>query len=143
MTDSAPDLGLISLFVSAFISATVAPGGSEAVLVWLALRSETAPSVLLSVATVGNTLGALTTWLLGYFAARGFPIERVAKGKSERALLMVRRWGTPVLLLSWLPLIGDALCLAAGWLRLPFLRSLTAIAIGKAARYAVILYTLA
>ena len=143
MTDSAPDLGLISLFVSAFISATVAPGGSEAVLVWLALRSETAPSVLLSVATVGNTLGALTTWLLGYFAARGYPIERVAKGKSERALLMVRRWGTPVLLLSWLPLIGDALCLAAGWLRLPFLRSLTAIAIGKAGRYAVILYTLA
>jgi membrane protein YqaA with SNARE-associated domain len=134
-------VGIWGLFVSAFISATVAPGGSEAVLAFLIIKSDLSPVWLLFIATVGNTLGAVTTWLLGLLAAMGWPVERFTKEYSQRALYSVHRWGTPALLFSWLPVIGDALCFAAGWLRFPFLASLIAIAIGKAARYAVVIYT--
>ena len=136
-----PSLGLWTLFVSAFVSATLAPGGSEAVLAYLAAKSEWAPSVLLITATAGNTLGALTTWGLGLLSAMGYPVERLMKNRhGQKALDWLRHWGTPALLFSWLPLIGDALCFAAGWLRLPFVASLVAILIGKAVRYAAVIY---
>ncbi len=133
-------IGLWALFLSAFISSTLAPGGSELILAGLAAGTEIEPLCLVTVATLGNTLGALTTWGLGYVAAKGYSLERWSAGHDARALRWIRRWGTPVLLLSWLPIIGDALCLAAGWLRLPFLGSLLAIAIGKALRYIAVIY---
>jgi membrane protein YqaA with SNARE-associated domain len=134
-------LSLWTLFASAFVSATLAPGGSEAVLAYLAAKSEWAPGVLLLTATAGNTLGALTTWGLGVLSAMGYPVDRLTKNRhGQRALDWLRRWGTAALLLSWLPLIGDALCFAAGWLRLPFFVSFVAILLGKAVRYAAVIY---
>lgn len=126
------------LFASAFISATLAPGGSEAVLAYLAAQHLADESMLLAVATTGNTLGAVTTWLLGYAAAAGW-LRRHAPPATE-SMDRMQRYGMPLLLFSWLPLVGDGFCLAAGWLRLPFLPCLAAIATGKAARYAVILW---
>ena len=133
-------LGTGVLFASAFISATLAPGASEAVLAFLITRSDLPLLWLLFVATTGNTLGALTTWWLGLLAAIGYPLERITQRSNPKAFSAVRRWGVWTLLGSWLPVIGDALCLAAGWLRLPFLPSLIAITVGKAARYVVVAY---
>lgn len=131
---------LWSLFASAFVSATLAPGGSEAVLAYLAHRATHPPLVLLVVATAGNTLGAVTTWLLGYWAGLRFPADRPEDPRRHRAVVSVRRWGMPILLLSWLPVVGDGFCFAAGWLRLPFWASVLAIGLGKALRYAVVIY---
>ena len=129
-----------ALFVSAFVSATLAPGASEAVLAWLVAHTGHDPLWLLVVATAGNTLGAMSTWLLGWLAALGYPLERFMKGRSEKALALVRRWGVWSLLLSWLPIVGDGLCLAAGWLQLPFLGCLVAITAGKLLRYTAVVY---
>jgi len=134
------EYGLIGLFVSAFISSTIAPGGSEAALIYLLMEDTFSSVSLLSAATVGNTLGALTTWYLGSLTARGYSIEKIISGKNERALSLVRRWGPAILVFSWLPVIGDAFCFAAGWLKLPFIISLLMIALGKLARYAFIVY---
>lgn len=139
MTDT---LSLWSLFASAFISSTLFPGGSEVVLGMLAAEHHYDPWLLLAIASLGNTLGALTTWLLGYWLARRLPLEERLDAKKQRALRWLRHWGSPTLLLSWLPVVGDPLCFAAGFLRLPFLASLTFIALGKAARYGAILLAL-
>jgi membrane protein YqaA with SNARE-associated domain len=132
------DWSLWGLFLSAFISSTLLPGGSEAVLVLLAAESAGDKLVLLAVATLGNTLGGMSSWALGRFIAWRFPSRRFA-AKEQRAIARLQRWGSPILLLSWLPVIGDPLCLAAGWLRIHWLSSLVFIAVGKAARYAVLL----
>jgi membrane protein YqaA with SNARE-associated domain len=134
----ASDWSLWGLFLSAFISSTLLPGGSEAVLVLLAAESGTDKFVLLAVATLGNTLGGMSSWALGRIIAWRFPARRFA-AKEQRAIARLQRWGSPVLLLSWLPVVGDPLCLAAGWLRIHWLPSLVFIAVGKAARYAVLL----
>jgi membrane protein YqaA with SNARE-associated domain len=133
-------LALWSLFGSAFVSATLAPGGSEAVLAYLAHKAAHPPLVLLAAATSGNTLGAVTTWLLGYWVGFRYPVDRPEDPRRHRAVVSVRRWGIPILLLSWLPVVGDGFCFAAGWLRLPFWASVLAIGVGKALRYAAILY---
>jgi membrane protein YqaA with SNARE-associated domain len=135
-----PTLGLWGLFLSAFISATVAPGGSEAVLAYLVHRGDIGSAELLTSATVGNTLGAMSTWLLGYWAAKSYGPERIGDARRQRALHTVRRWGLSILLLSWLPVVGDGFCFGAGWLRLSFAGSLAAIALGKLGRYAAIVY---
>ena len=120
---------LTTLFASSFLAATLLPGGSEAVFFALLRLNPEQLWLLLAVATLGNTLGGLSSYLIG----RLIPQHKPLKG-----LDMVRRWGSPVLLLSWVPLIGDPLCVAAGWLRLNPLWSLLFIACGKFARYWVI-----
>lgn len=139
MTQWAEQYGLWGLFLSAFVSSTLAPGGSEAVLAYLVHQGHFLPSSLLSVATFGNTLGAMTTWALGYVLASRLPVVDALPPARHRAIERVRRWGISLLLFSWLPLVGDGFCFAAGWLRLPFPASLTAIALGKALRYGAIL----
>jgi len=134
---------LWGLFLSAFISSTLFPGGSEVVLGTLATHHTHDPWQLLGIATLGNTLGALTTWLLGLLLARRMRPETRLAPPRQRALEHVRKWGSPVLLLSWLPVAGDPLCFAAGFLRLPVLASFLFIALGKAARYAAILFAFA
>jgi membrane protein YqaA with SNARE-associated domain len=126
----AANLGLTGLFVSSFLAATLLPGGSEVVLfALLKLHPEQAvPAFLL--ATLGNTLGGMTT----YGMARLLP-ERTVPRKSA----VVARLGAPILLLAWAPVIGDALCAAAGWLRLPWLPCALWMALGKGLRYGVVM----
>lgn len=140
MTEWAREFGLYGLFLSAFVSSTLAPGGSEAVLAYLAGLSAFDDGALLGTATLGNTLGALTTWGLGLLLAGRYPPEAALAHRRQQAVAQLRRWGWPVLLLSWLPVVGDGLCFAAGWLRLPFWYSVLAIATGKALRYAAVLW---
>jgi len=120
------DLSLWGLFVTSFLAATLLPGGSEAVLIGvLKLHPELFWSALL-LGSVGNTLGGMVSFGMG----RLLPVTHKLKHVDK-----VQRYGTPALLLAWMPLIGDALCLAAGWLRLnPWYAALFMI-IGKFVRY--------
>ena len=128
-----------SLFLSAFLSSTLLPGSSEALLVAY-LSQEFDPRMLLLVATAGNTLGGVSSWLLGYWLAIRLPAQGLVKPGHQRALVWIQRWGSGVLLLSWLPLIGDPLCVVAGWLRMHWFICVLMILLGKAARYGVLLY---
>ena len=117
------------LFASSFLAATVLPGGSEAVLFAVLKASPQLYWPALLVATIGNTLGGMSSYAIGRFV----PQPRELKGVQR-----VERYGTPLLLLSWVPIIGDAFCVAAGWLRLNPLLAAAFMAIGKFARYLVI-----
>ena len=134
------DPSLWGLFVSAFVSSTLFPGGSEAVLAVLNYQRMHDPLVLLAVATAGNTLGGLSTWAIGRCLNWWVPISSIRTPHYQRALIWIRQWGSPVLLLSWVPVIGDPLCLAAGWLRVMWVSAVVFIALGKAGRYAGVLY---
>lgn len=140
LLNGAASLG--SLFASAFMSSTLAPGGSEAVLAYLLKQSAHPAGLLVAIATLGNTLGALTTWLLGHWTGRRYPADQPDDPGRHKAVLAVRRWGQPLLLLSWLPVVGDGFCFAAGWLKLAFWPSLLTIALGKLGRYAAIAWIL-
>lgn len=136
-------LGLAGLFFSAFISSTIAPGGSEAVLAMMVSEHQSQVILLVGIATIGNTLGALTTWFLGYLAAKKYPIESLLETKKQKAIMWVRKWGQWSLLFSWLPVIGDGFCFAGGWLKLSLYSSIVFIFIGKLVRYAVISWVFA
>ncbi len=133
-------VGLWGLFLSAFISSTIAPGGSEAVLAYMVSENLFSIERLIIIATIGNTLGALTTWYLGILAAKKFPADELLSTKKQKSLSIVRKWGVWTLFFSWLPIIGDGLCFAGGWLRLPIILSCFVIFVGKAIRYAFVAY---
>lgn len=131
---------LFGLFLSAFISSTIAPGGSEAVLAYMVNAKTFQVEYLITIATIGNTLGALTTWGLGMLAAKKYPPETVLSAHKQRSVDVVKKWGYWALLFSWLPIIGDGFCFAGGWLKLSLLFSCFVLLVGKAARYCAIAY---
>jgi len=133
------DYSLLALFSSAFISATLFPGGSEVGLIYLAREAGYPGWMLVAVASAGNTLGGMSSWGLGRLLAWKVPAEKLAPAR-QRAIARLERRGSPVLLLSWLPFIGDPLCVAAGWLRIHWLSALAFIALGKTLRYMVLLW---
>ena len=130
-----PKFGLSTLFVVAFVSATLLPLGSEPVLLGLIKLNPDLfwPAIL--VASAGNTLGGALTWWMGRAAERAYERVRHRKPPNARALRWLERWGTKACLLAWLPIVGDPLCAVAGWLRLPFWPCLMYMAIGKFGRY--------
>jgi membrane protein YqaA with SNARE-associated domain len=134
------DLGfeIAGLFISAFVSSTIAPGGSEAVLAYLVAAGHYPVGLIVVVATLGNTLGALTTWGLGVLAAKKFPVAAHLSKNKQKALELVRKRGVWTLFFTWLPVVGDALCFAGGWLKLPFYQACLIISLGKFGRYAVV-----
>ncbi|WP_028118017.1 YqaA family protein [Ferrimonas senticii] len=129
---------LSGLFIAAFISASLAPGGSEAVLVYLLNQSPSQWLSLLLIATIGNTLGSLTSYALGRWFHQSKSPTELLQGKATKALSLIERYGKWSLLLAWLPLIGDAIPLLAGWFRFPLLFSSLLIFIGKCCRYGVL-----
>ena len=128
------------LFLSAFISSTLFPGGSEAVLAYLVSDAKHSLFLLVAVATLGNTLGAMTSWGIGRLISIRYSTEKLSKASQQKAVARLQKYGSPVLLLSWLPIIGDPLCVAAGWLRIHWLLSLVYISVGKLLRYIVVIY---
>jgi membrane protein YqaA with SNARE-associated domain len=129
-----PEYGLSTLFLIAFVSATLLPMGSEPALFGLIkLNPELFwPAVL--VATAGNTLGGAVSWAMGWGSHT--LVDKVRHSDTHlRALDWLERIGPKACLLSWLPGVGDPLCAVAGWLRLPFWPCLLYMAIGKFARY--------
>jgi membrane protein YqaA with SNARE-associated domain len=130
MFDWSEHTSLAALFISAFVSSTILPGNSEVVLFQVLRAHPDAIVAALALATAGNTAGSMTTYALG----RLLP-DRAPKA---RAVEWMRRHGAAALLLAWLPIVGDALCGAAGWLRIHWARALAVIAAGKLARYIVV-----
>ena len=129
-----PEVGLGTLFVVAFLSATLLPLGSEPALFALIKLNPDLfwPAIL--VATVGNTAGGAVSWLMGLGTHK--VVDR-ARGShvDVRALKWLERFGPKACLLSWLPVVGDPLCAVAGWMKFPFWPCLAYMAIGKFARY--------
>jgi membrane protein YqaA with SNARE-associated domain len=132
---------LMLLFVSGFVAATLFPASSEALLLTLQLQGH-APIGLFLAATSGNTLGSCVNWYLGrrlveFQHKRWFLFSAAAMAKAQAQF---QRFGTPSLLLAWLPLIGDPLTLIAGVLKVPFRLFLLLVLLGKAMRYALLLW---
>ena len=128
------EAGLAGLFLASFLAATLLPGGSEAVLAALLLAHPEQAIPALILATLGNTLGGMSTYAMGRL------IPAKAGESAVRHIDILRRHGAPALLLAWTPIVGDALCAAAGWLRLPWLPCAIWMAIGKGGRYSVVVW---
>ncbi|MFA5517023.1 MAG: YqaA family protein [Desulfuromonadales bacterium] len=131
--------GLPALLLLSFLAATLLPLGSEWLLAVLLLKGF-APLSTVAVATLGNTLGALTTFAIGlwggpFLTRRLLRIDNAARRRAEH---FYARFGSWSLLLSWLPVIGDPLCFAGGVLRVDIRRFLLLVALGKLARYAAV-----
>ena len=139
---SIDDTTLWGLFLSAFISSTLFPGGSEIVLGALVAQGTHDSWTLFSVATLGNTLGGMSTWALGWLLGWWYPLTQLSKPRQRQAVARLQKWGSPALLGSWIPVVGDPLCLAAGWLRIHVGIAFLFIALGKGARYAAIIAAL-
>lgn len=140
--------GLVSLFFGSLLASTLVPGGVEGLLYYLVRETDYSFLALLITASVGNTLGGVITFWVGLLLRVGVAeagwqqrLDRWFK-LEPKSLDRVRKWGTPALLLSWLPVIGDPICLAAGYLRLHFWSSLLMIALGKIGRYVVLIWAL-
>ena len=128
---------LFTLFASAFLAATLLPAQSELSLAYMLANGQGPLWLLLTVATLGNTLGSVVNWLLGRWAMRyadrkWFPVGPAARARAEA---WYRRYGRWSLLLSWAPVIGDPLTLVAGLLREPFIPFVTLVGAAKLARY--------
>ena len=121
---------LATLFAVSFVAATLLPMPSEASLFAYVYLYPERTALAVAIATLGNTAGGMTSYGIGRLIPQ--------RGPSPRALACVRRHGSPAMLLAWLPLAGDALCVAAGWLRLNWLAVLAFMAAGRLARYIVV-----
>jgi membrane protein YqaA with SNARE-associated domain len=130
--------GYLSLFFMSFLASTLLPLGSEWLLVMM-LAGGYDPVPTVAVATVGNYLGAVVTYLIG-IGGGTWLIERVMRVSPEqqhRAQQYYRRYGAFSLFFSWLPIIGDPLCLVGGMLKVNFGLFTLLVASGKLVRYAV------
>ncbi|MBW4960836.1 YqaA family protein [Sulfitobacter sp. CW3] len=139
-------IGYFGLFSAAFIAATFLPMQSEALLVALMLGNQHTLVILLLVATAGNVLGSVVNWVLGRVALqlkhkRWFPANDAQLARAE---IWYHRYGRWSLLVSWFPVVGDALTIMAGVLREPLWSFVAIVTVGKAARYiALAMITLA
>jgi membrane protein YqaA with SNARE-associated domain len=119
---------LAGLFVASFAAATLFPLPSEAALyAYLSLHPEST-ALALAVATIGNTAGGMTSYLVG----------RVIPPRNLKYTSLLKRYGAPVTFFAWLPVLGDALCVGAGWLRIRWWAALAFMAAGRFARYVVV-----
>jgi len=125
----------LSLFLTAFASATLLPGGSEALFVYL-LNEKLNPFFLLFVATLGNTLGAYVNFWLGKHATQ-FALAKgyVSKKHLQKASSIFEKYGALSLLFSWLPIIGDPLTFVAGMVRYTWWKFVLIVSVAKCARY--------
>lgn len=131
--------GYPALFALGFLASTLLPVGSEWLLI-LMLINGSDPIATVAVATAGNYLGGCTTWAIGVFGGP-FLIRRILRidpVSEARAVSFYRRYGVWTLLLSWLPIVGDPLCLVGGILRVGFTRFSLLVFTGKLVRYAVV-----
>lgn len=128
-------MSLLSLFLTSFASATLLPGGSEALFVYL-LSEHLSPFLLLVVATLGNTLGSCVNYILGKYAtdfalSKGYMNEK----HLQKASTLFEKYGAWSLLFSWLPIIGDPLTFVAGIVRYTWWKFVIIVGIAKLARY--------
>lgn len=133
------EISFFGLFLASFLSATILPLASEGVLLLL-LATGFDPISCLIVATVGNSLGGSTNYLIGWW---GNPLWLKRIGFKETAILKfekrIQYYGSWLALLSWLPIIGDPLVLALGFFKVPVIPVLLLMIIGKSLRYFILI----
>jgi membrane protein YqaA with SNARE-associated domain len=123
---------LSALFLTSFAAATLIPLPSEAALFAYLKAFPERTALAIAVATIGNTAGGMTTYLIG----RLIPDKKI----DVKKLAFVKKYGAPALLLAWTPIVGDALVAAAGWLRMNWVAALCFMAAGRLARYVVVAF---
>jgi membrane protein YqaA with SNARE-associated domain len=131
--------GYPALFALSFLASTLLPLGSEWLLVVMVMKRHD-PLATVAVAAVGNYLGACTSYAIGIYGG-DFLIKkllRIGDSERKRAECYFERYGSWALFFSWLPIIGDPLCLVGGILKVPFARFSILVASGKVIRYAVV-----
>lgn len=128
------------VFISGLVSSTLLPGNSEIVFISTLSLDAGDPMLLLLFVTTGNTLGGVISWLMGRTLAIRYPADELTNPSYRQAVKRIQQWGSPSLLLSWVPVLGDPLCLAAGWLKISMLASLVYIFTGKLVRYYLLLH---
>ena len=132
-----PQYCLSTVFVVAFVSATLLPIGSEAAVYGLVVLNPSLFWPTMLVATLGNTLGGAVSWWMGLEAHNA--VDKLSNKHTElRALAWLQHFGPKACFLSFLPVIGDPLCAVAGWLKMPFWTCLSWMAVGKLLRYVVL-----
>jgi len=130
---------LLTLFVSAFTSATLLPGSSEALFLLMLSQETWNTGLLIVIAGLGNSLGGMSNWVIGILIRRGLWKDKAPDEKRRsHAEQWLQKYGSPVLFLSFLPIIGDPLCLVAGLVRIHWLKALVYISLGKFFRYGVL-----
>ena len=130
------------LFISSFISSTILPGHSEITLTTLILLEKYSQFLLISFASIGNVLGSVINWYLGFYITKfvnksWFPFK---KKQLDKASLWYLKYGKWSLLFSWVPIIGDPLTIVAGIFRVPLLIFITIVSISKVLRYIFVGY---
>lgn len=129
-----PRFGLSTLFIAAFVSATLLPVGSEPFLYGLLRLNPEMFWSAIFVATAGNTIGGAVDWWMGYGAHQ--VVDKYHHSRSHaKAIEWLERLGPKACLLSWLPVVGDPLCAVAGWLKLAFWPCVGYMMVGKFLRY--------
>jgi membrane protein YqaA with SNARE-associated domain len=124
-----PETGLAGLLAASFLAATLLPMPSEAALYGFLQFHPELHWTAITVSTLGNTAGGMTTYLVGRW---------IATRKPAKHLETVERYGAPALVLAWLPVIGEALVLAAGWLKVNWVAAMAFQAVGRFVRYVVV-----
>ena len=132
----------LSLFGISFLAATILPFSSELSLAGLVSTSNFNNSLLLIAASLGNILGSVVNWLIGFYSRnfiskKWFPFNEMQITRSSKWFEKFGKWS---LLFAWVPILGDPLTLVAGLLRVRFLDFIILVAIGKVSRYLVVLY---
>jgi len=131
-------MALFSLFISAFTSATLLPGSSEALFLFMLSQDLWSAGILILAAGTGNSLGGMTNWILGILIRKGL-FKSKKHNLEDKSYSTAEKWfqkfGSPALLLSFLPIIGDPLCLMAGFIKIHWLKAIIFISLGKFLRY--------
>ncbi|MCL3781934.1 DedA family protein [Prolixibacteraceae bacterium JC049] len=139
MIEMIAEWGIPGIFIISFLASTLFPLGSEA-FVLVALASGSASLPIWVAATLGNTLGAITNYYVGYWGDK-FIFSRFIKVSPEKRLKaeqLYAKYGAPILFFSWLPIIGDPLCIVPGVLKLKMNRFIFWVILGKGFRYAMV-----
>jgi len=138
-----PQAGLVGVFLSALLSATVLPGSTEVVLTAKVVAFPALAWQAFGVAILGSAIGCALNFGMGHAARSGWErFQHIQVDEAHSRVAQLRRFGPPVLVLSVVPLVGDALVLAAGWLKMPFWQSLFWIMVGKSTRYLLVILSL-
>ncbi len=134
--------GYLGLFLVSFLAATLVPLGSEIFVAVMAVSGYD-PWFVFAVATSGNTLGSITNYYVGKLGTN-FLLSRYIKvdsQKRQKAEKMYQKWGSPILSLAWIPIIGDPLTVVAGVFNLDLWIFTFWVALGKSFRYFFVIMT--
>ena len=128
-------IGFTGLFIITFLSATILPFSSELFLLFMLAKGYD-PILCLSIATIGNSLGGITNYGLGRLGNLNWLRKiGVTEEKLEKSCDKIQRYGGWLAFFSWVPIFGDPILVALGYFRVPYLRILILVILGKFLRY--------